>query len=355
MEMKGNPMGILGQFNEFALVNRLTRNLKRHPEQFNKCHRSDAELIKESDGNFLAVTIDTLQEEYQLGILRNPFTLGWCVVAHSLSDLAAVAAEPIGILLALNFPKNLEAEWSDRFFEGVQSALLAHCTFCLGGDTSFSTEPSFTCTALGRVRGPKPLTRVGCKAGDSLYVTGSLGSGNLLGIMSQVDKETWAKLEEEYRPPARLQETILLRNWMRCAIDTSDALLQAMAIISELNQVGIHFDHREDLYEPRLVSLVKKIDFPLWLVNAFGMGEYEILFSVAPETEAAFLEDAKEKGVNVKKIGFAKGRPEITIGIDWMTFNLDVPFLINLFGQCVGINDYLENLVKYDSKLRMKM
>ncbi|MFZ2958175.1 MAG: thiamine-phosphate kinase [Candidatus Ozemobacteraceae bacterium] len=342
----------LESLKEFSLVSTLTKPLKKHPDQLNKTHQSDAELLKQADGSYLAATIDTLLEEYHLGLIRDPFVVGWSTIVQSLSDLAAVAADPLGVLLAVTFPKKVDQNWSLRFFEGAQAALDHHKTFCLGGDTSFGEQASFTCTALGRVQGHQPLMRTGAQAGDALYVTGLLGSGNLLAISSQIDQTAWKALEAEYRPQARLAEAKLLRPFMKCAIDTSDALLQGLAILAALNNIGIDFHHREGLYEPKLIDLTRKIQFPLWLVNVFGHGEYELLFSVAKDRETDFLKHALNANVPVFRIGDATETPGIRLHIDDHIYLLDTPYLLNLFSSCPSIGEYLKALIAYDAELR---
>ncbi|HNV69958.1 MAG TPA: AIR synthase related protein, partial [Candidatus Ozemobacteraceae bacterium] len=100
------------QLREFAFISQLTRNLRRNPDQVNKCHEADAELIRQTDGSFLAATVDTLYEEYHLGLIRDPRTLGWTVIMQSLSDLAAVAADPIGVLLSVTLPRDVHPDWA---------------------------------------------------------------------------------------------------------------------------------------------------------------------------------------------------------------------------------------------------
>jgi thiamine-monophosphate kinase len=159
----------LQAYSEFSLINTLTGTLARHPDQLNRTHEADAELLPLGDGSVLASTVDTLIEEYALGFLRDPRVLGWTVVAQSLSDLAAVGADPLGVLLAVSLPRGNDHAWNQAFFQGVQDCVAHHGTFCLGGDTNFSDQPTFTCTALGRIpAGRKPLTRVGLRPGDRL-------------------------------------------------------------------------------------------------------------------------------------------------------------------------------------------
>ncbi|MBF0502031.1 MAG: thiamine-monophosphate kinase [Candidatus Riflebacteria bacterium] len=339
---------------EFAMVNRLTKPFLRSPLQVNGLHEADAELVRLPDGSFLAATVDTLLEEYSMGLIRDPFTVGWSVAAHSLSDLAAVAADPIGVLLSVTLPRDQAPEWSETFFTGVQAALARHGTHCLGGDTSFGAQPSFSCTALGHIKGGQgiaPLTRVGAKAGDVIYITGPLGTGNLLAIAKQVAPDMWASLDKSYRPLARLVEGRSLRDYVRCAIDTSDALIQALAILSDLNDVGVEFEHRESLYDERLVRLASQIRFPLWLVNVFGLGDYELVLPVDPAREADFVAHAQDKKISVTRIGRMTSNPGMRLISDGIMHELDVPYLLNLFATCESIPKYLEALVAYDNRL----
>ena len=345
------------QLREFAYISQLTKPFTRHPEQLNRCHEADAELVLQPDGSYLAATVDTLYEEYHLGLIRDPRTLGWTVVMQSLSDLAAVAADPIGVLLAITLPKETKTEWTEAFFAGAHEALTHHGTFCLGGDTAFGADASFSCTALGRIPAKPhapPVLRTGAKAGDLLYITGPLGSGNLLAISAQVDKETWKNLEAVYRPIARLREARALSSFVRCGIDTSDALLQALAILGALNHVGIEFNSRDDLYDIDLRKLVANIRFPLWLVNVFGLGEYELVWAIDPTREQSFLHEAQAQEIPVTRIGTMTAQPGIRMREADRLFDLDVPYLLNLYGTCASIPEYLQTLVTYDAQLRGK-
>ncbi|MBF0548285.1 MAG: thiamine-monophosphate kinase [Candidatus Riflebacteria bacterium] len=342
----------LSKINEFGFISQLTQGFQRSPNQLNGIHESDAELIHQTDGSYIAITIDTLLEEYKLGIIRSPYIVGWSLIAHSLSDLAAVGADPIGLLNALILPRKPEKEWNENLFKGMQDSLSWHQTYCLGGDTSVGEESALSCVALGRIPADRsPLTRLGAKLGDVFYITGPLGLGNQLAVAKRIDANLWASLEKRYLPKARLKEVLALRKWMKCAIDTSDALLQGMAILSALNGVGIRFEHRDELYPPDLVEMAKKVNFPLWTINTFGLGEYEILFAVEKNTEAEFLQDAAKKSIYVKKIGEAIKEPEIKLVLNNRDYTLDAPYLLNLLGQTSSIDEYYQKLMEYHAKL----
>jgi len=139
---------------------------------------------------------------------------------------------------------------------------------------------------------------------------------------------------------------------MKCAIDTSAGLFQALAIIADLNKIGIHFEHRQELYDLRILPLLQQIQFPLWLVNAFGLGEYELVFAISGHEESAFLHDAKQKRIPVFKIGKVRPEPGMSIAIDGKTHEIDLPHLLNLNGSNSSIESCLASLSKYASSLR---
>ena len=94
---------------EILRINRFAGPLPLHPELAFARHEADAELVPLGDGRYLAVTMDVLAEEMEAGLYKEPETMGWILVQANLSDLAAVGATPIGLVLGIN----LGPEWDD--------------------------------------------------------------------------------------------------------------------------------------------------------------------------------------------------------------------------------------------------
>ncbi|MEE9390773.1 MAG: AIR synthase related protein, partial [Candidatus Aminicenantaceae bacterium] len=110
---------------ENTTINSWAQHFKRSPRQINKSHEADAELI-EIEGNkshLLAVTIDSVAEEITEGIYRDPFTMGWVTVMSNFSDLAAVGAEPLGIIISVS----VEAERDEKFRGEIAKGMSAAC------------------------------------------------------------------------------------------------------------------------------------------------------------------------------------------------------------------------------------
>ena len=81
---------------ENKTISELVHRFSRSPQQSNRLHETDAELIaiNSNKSDYLAVTIDTIADEISEGLYKDPFTMGWITVMANFSDLAAVGAEP---------------------------------------------------------------------------------------------------------------------------------------------------------------------------------------------------------------------------------------------------------------------
>lgn len=342
----------IGDLVEFGLVDFLTQGLERSPLQKNQRHMADAEILELPSGDHLAVTIDGLFEEYKLGLLRDPEVVGWANVVHSLSDLAAVGARPLGVLLSYALPKEADREWIRALNRGASEALKAHGTFCLGGDTSTADEAIFHCVGVGMVSGKSYLTRQGARPGDRVYATGPFGMGNLLGLTRSMQPDLWAELERSYRPQIPFALVEAVKPFLRACIDSSDGLFSALDLLMRTNQLGFRFRQREEVYHPTMVGLSHQLGTPLWIGGAFGMGEYRQVMVVAQEHQEAFLEAARAAGEEPLELG--EFLPELEFRMvegqeEWI---VDTTRLLNLFSQSSGPEEYIRSLFAFDGEMR---
>ena len=149
----------------------------RSPKQLNKVHETDAEIIELENSPYnLAITIDTISEEIKTGLYSDPYQIGWMSVMVNMSDLAAVGASPLGIVISQILPKDISDDFLSKLQNGINDACKKCGTFVLGGDTNFGDELIISGCAIGTVEKGKYLKRVGCKTGDKIYVTGKVGN-----------------------------------------------------------------------------------------------------------------------------------------------------------------------------------
>jgi thiamine-monophosphate kinase len=200
---------------ENALIERLAAGLPRSPHQLNGLRESDAELIQLQGTNIvLALTTDGVVEEIEVGLYDDPYLIGWMTVMVNASDLAAVGAEPLGILLNQTLTPDLDDDFVAKLQAGVRDA----CTTCgldvLGGDTNFSARMQMTATALGTITSGPPITRRGCRPGDRLFASGPLGLGSAYALLKLGREPGAAGFAVEYQPAAR-RNTSRLRGYAK--------------------------------------------------------------------------------------------------------------------------------------------
>lgn len=263
---------------ELALIASLTRRFTRSPHQLSGLQESDAELLRLGEGLTLALTTDTIAEEISSG-LYDPWLAGWMLVMANFSDIAAVGAEPLGILIAETFPATMDPRAIARVQEGVRDACVACGSWVLGGDTNAGDRLQLTGTAVGAVRGASPMTRMGIHLGDSIYCTGPVGGGNAFAAAVLAG----APRPPSYLPAAQLREGQALRGLASACMDTSDGLLATLDQLGRLNNVGfmLHSTWPAHLGEESL-TVAATLGLPPWLFLAGPHGEFALVFALPP-------------------------------------------------------------------------
>ena len=124
---------------------------------------------------YLVATTDMLHRDTDFPDIMNPWQMGWMSVAVNLSDIAAMGAEPAGVLIAVGLPPEADLFFIDELFSGFGDCASFYGTRIVGGDTDSHQELTITGTALGFVEKDLVLRRKGARPGDFLCTTGVLG------------------------------------------------------------------------------------------------------------------------------------------------------------------------------------
>ncbi len=150
---------LMKQLLENKFLKNLVKDFPRSPKQINQFLEADAELIPIGNGHILAITADIIVEEIDQGIYHTPYLVGWMTVVANLSDLAAVGAEPLGILLQQSLPKDASSEFVEELQSGIAEACHKFGTFVLGGDTNTASSRQSGAVALGMIFNEKIILR----------------------------------------------------------------------------------------------------------------------------------------------------------------------------------------------------
>lgn len=202
----------------------------------------DCALLRCEAGGALAVTVDTLVSGVHFLPEVEPDSLGHKALAVSLSDLAAMGAEPRWATLALTLPE-VDADWLEAFARGLFALAERHGVEIIGGDTTRGPL-SITLQAMGWVPEGRALCRSGARPGDGIYVSGPIGSAGL-GLkqrLGQTDLQDAAALARLERPEPRVALGFQLRGLASACIDVSDGLAADLGHILAASGVGAALD-----------------------------------------------------------------------------------------------------------------
>lgn len=212
-----------------------------------------------------------------------PEEIGYRAAAAALSDLAAVAATPIGLLVSLATGIDDDADMASRIMEGVTAAAAGSKAVLLGGDMTRSTGPIIVdVVVVGNVL--RPALRRGARPGDSLWVTGELGAAAaaVRAWESGRTPEPAARLAYAL-PTPRVAEAVWLagRSAVDAMIDVSDGLAGDVAHIAAASGVKIILDAASVPIHPTASAIAADIDDALQLAISGG-DDYELCFAAPP-------------------------------------------------------------------------
>jgi thiamine-monophosphate kinase len=220
--------------------------------------------------------------------------IGARAAAAALSDLAAMAASPLGLLLALAVPVSWRSEIPELARGLGATAARAGCPI-VGGNVTRASELSLTITVLGSAA--SPLRRSGVRAGDAIFVTGTLGGpGAALRALLSGRVPSSADMMRFIAPVPRLAEARwLAAHGAHAAIDLSDGVLGDAAHLARASGVTLALDLA---VVPRVAGVTPD--------EAASSGEeYELLVAMPPDAPIDTGAFAREFALPLTAIGVA--------------------------------------------------
>lgn len=202
----------------------------------------DAAIVDVPPGEQLIVTTDTSVDGIHFRrewLSRHE--IGYRATAAALSDLAAMGAHPLGLVVAITLPEG-DRDKLTSLARGIgESARTSGCPI-VGGDLSSGLTLSLTITAFGAAL--KPLSRGGARVGDRVYVTGTLGGpGAAVAAWLEGKEPTAADRARFARPVPRIEAGVALaERGASAGVDISDGLTADLAHIAAASNVRVEID-----------------------------------------------------------------------------------------------------------------
>ncbi|HET7322109.1 MAG TPA: thiamine-phosphate kinase [Longimicrobiaceae bacterium] len=236
----------------------------------------------------------------------SPREVGFWGAGAALSDLAATAARPVGVLASLAVAPEDADEWAEEVMAGVSEAVERLGGVLLGGDLTRSPAPlALDVTAVGTAE--HPVLRSGAAVGDEVWVTGELGGAAAFVARLLGGEEPDSDVRERFaRPTPRTAEALWLnaRGVLHAMLDLSDGLLGDAGHLAAASGVAVVLD-------PDAVPVHPAATLAL---AVSGGEDYELCFAAAPGAVQPLAADfAREFGVALTRVG----RVEEGSGVWW--------------------------------------
>ncbi|MFT3741495.1 MAG: thiamine-phosphate kinase [Gammaproteobacteria bacterium] len=274
----------------------------------------DCALLKPPSDQALAVSIDTLVENIHFFPTTSPHALGYKALAVSLSDLAAMGAEPAWVMLALTLPEAQPA-WLEAFTAGFFELFQHYPLQLVGGNTTRGQIYTITTQVTGFIPLGQALTRAGAQVGDDIYVTHTLGDAGiaLQGLTGKLQLPTAALetlAQRLHYPTPRVSLGQQLRHLAHAAIDISDGLVADLQHILEQSQVGASIVVEHLPLSEILQQLLPEL---AWSTALTAGDDYELCFTASVEQRSVIAMLSAQQGVGCHRIGQIEKAPGLRV------------------------------------------
>lgn len=278
----------------------------------------DAALLTAGPGRDLAVSTDTVVEAVHFLSGEEPERVAARLLAVGFSDIAATGAEATAYTLSLSIPRawpgNEVAAWIGRFAAGLEATQDRFGVALVGGDTVVAPGPlSLTITAFGEIECGRALRRSGAKAGDTVWVSGTIGDGalGLLALRGGVPGlsagEAESLVDRFRQPTARLALGSALVGIASAAADVSDGLVADLGHICAASGVVATIEAERIPLSPAARAATES-DPALWQSILTGGDDYELVFTAPNGAAQSIGRAAAGAGIGVTAIGRVETR-----------------------------------------------
>lgn len=272
----------------------------------------DCAVLPKNDKTDQVITADLLVEDIDFHLeWTTPEFLGHKALAVSLSDIAAMGAEPKWAMLSLGVPENLwNSDFVDRFYEGWFALAKEFKVELVGGDVSRTSDKVVIDSIVGgEVAKGRAILRSGAEIGDAIYVTGELGAA--AAGLSQLENGAANRsdfIAKQLKPQPQLATAKLLHTLgvIHSMIDISDGLSSDLTHICDASSVGAKICANELPISPAILK-----QFGAEQGNDFALNggeDFELLFTA---DEKKFLLPHAVKISRIGEITSDTGKIEI--------------------------------------------
>lgn len=271
----------------------------------------DAAILKFDNDEYLVVSTDrqptSLGFSYKITGYRE---IGNYAVYQNISDLAAMGAKPIGLLMAIGLPRDFVFDDFKKIINGIFEEAKYYDTPLIGGDLKQAEKLNIVGIALGVIKKGRRISRDNAKPGDVICITGPIGrmAATQFSLIEKINIINNIKedLYNVFRPKISLKSALLIceNKLANSGMDISDGLLSDIETISIESGVKCIIDI-ESLPIPNSVKQFSQlVNLPPECFACSLGGDWEIIFTIPKEKLNIAIDLLSESGLILFSIGF---------------------------------------------------
>ena len=301
---------LISDLNEFELISILSKVLEQGHASWgaSDMHHLDLAIANGDDAaawtpnsNYEVFTMDTCVENVHF---KSEFSswhdIGWKALASNISDIASMGAQPLYGLVTLGLPPTVNVQDLKEMYQGFADISGEYQMMMVGGDIVKSENVFISISLIGGAS-QSPLTRSRAKVGDSIILTGPVGSskGGLLLLqqgLNSYDEHQTVLINKHCKPYPHVDQGLVLSSISNaCAMDVSDGVFSDLTKLCESSDCGAILDSESIPIDPELIKCFPD-DF---LKIAMSGGEDYVLLATVPANQTEKL----KQDINVSIIG----------------------------------------------------
>ncbi|MGI8317374.1 thiamine-phosphate kinase [Halobacillus mangrovi] len=273
----------------------------------------DAAVFRPS-GQDVVTAVDTMVNGIHFSLeTMEPYHIGYRALAANISDLAAMGSVPAFYLVSVVVPPEWSSTGLEELYRGMKDLAAQYRMDVIGGDTVSGSELSVSITVIGYVDRDKARYRSAARAGDVVFVTGTLGDSRaglecLLKGSTVNDEEKTFLIHRHRMPEPRASFAQALHDIKRLALnDISDGMANESNEIAEASEMDIHLEKEQIPFTPSVKEFFPD-HYDEWMLT--GGEDFELMGTVSEEEWPEVIKAADRVGVKVSRVGIVKEKQQ---------------------------------------------
>ncbi len=312
----------VSDFTERELVARISSRLPPPPAWMTVGIGDDAAVVEPETQRLEVLSVDALVEGVHFDrAFTPPRAVGHRALAVNLSDLAAMGAAPRLCLLSLALPASLPIDDFDGMIDGMTALAARYRLHLAGGNLTRSPGPLVVdVTVIGTAKRRQVLTRAGARAGDELWVTGTIGAAAAgLEMLKAQDASACSETNPcaaRYlfpEPRVRMGLLVARNRAASAAVDLSDGLADGVHQIALASGVGAVVEADRVPVEPAARDWFGRSGRDVEEVAITGGDDYELLLAVPARLGRRLANPRRHGGVELTRIGVCTREPGVLL------------------------------------------